>query len=65
MIIIFSDTTKFPIKDWVVWDYPMPSNDVGISYQQVKSGVEEKGWGIVEWRMLGDPGFDRALDEID
>src|SRR3989344_2553603 len=44
MVIKFSDTKKFPIKDWVVWDYPMPSKEVGISYQQIKSRVPEKGW---------------------
>ncbi len=43
MLIKFSDTTKFPVKDWVVWDYPMPDDKVGISYQRVKSRVPEKG----------------------
>jgi len=46
MVIKFSQTTKIPLAQGTVWDYPMPNEHLGISYQEHNGRVPQKGWGV-------------------
>lgn len=46
MIIKKSQTTLEAFSQGKIWDYPMPGEPVGISYQEYDVRVPEKGWGI-------------------
>lgn len=43
MIIKFSDSSKISITEGTIWDYPLPKEDIGISYQEVKGRCPKKG----------------------
>lgn len=43
MVIRFSDTEKFSVKEGTIWDYPLPTEDIGISYQTFKGRGPLKG----------------------
>ncbi len=43
MIIRASDTTKIPIPEGIIWDYPMPHEDIGISCQKLHGRGPTKG----------------------
>lgn len=42
MVIKFSKTTKFPLTGGGIWDYPMPDNTLGISFQTLEGRGPEK-----------------------
>ena len=46
MIIKKSQTRLETFDAGKVWDYPMPGEPVGISFQEHDGRVPEKGWGI-------------------
>lgn len=46
MLIKSSDSTKISIPEGTIWDYPMPNEDVGISYQTLNGRVPTKGRGV-------------------
>lgn len=43
MIIRSSDATKIPFPEGTIWDYPMPNEDIGISYQELHGRGPAKG----------------------
>ena len=43
MIIRASNTTKIPSTEGTIWDYPMPNEDIGISYQELNGRGPAKG----------------------
>lgn len=45
MIIKKSQTTIESLGKGTIWDYPMPNDDIGISYQEHHGRVPERGWG--------------------
>lgn len=46
MVISRSQATEESFAKGKVWDYPMPGEPVGISYQEHDGRVPEKEWGI-------------------
>ena len=49
MIIRKQQTTQEGIsKNHQIWDYKLPNEKIGVSYQELNGRVPEKGWGINE-----------------
>jgi mannose-6-phosphate isomerase-like protein (cupin superfamily) len=47
--MVIKKSTATPIKvneRSTIWDYPMPSEDTGLSYQNLNGRLPEKGWYI-------------------
>ena len=43
MIIHSTETTKISIAGGEIWDYPLPTEDIGISYQTITGRGPQKG----------------------
>lgn len=46
MVIKKAKTTVEQFVGGKIWDYPMPDEPVGISYQEHHGRVPKKGWGV-------------------
>ena len=46
MIIKKQQTTVESFAKGSIWDYPIPDEQLGISYQEHNGRVPEKGWGM-------------------
>lgn len=45
MVIRKNQTTKIAATPGnIIWDYPMPSEDHGVSYQELDGPIPETGW---------------------
>jgi mannose-6-phosphate isomerase-like protein (cupin superfamily) len=44
MVIKSANTSKIPIPGGTIWNYPLPSEDIGISYQELNGPGPLRGW---------------------
>lgn len=43
MVVRFSDTEKISVAEGTIWDYPLPTEDIGIAYQKLHGRGPQQG----------------------